>query len=106
MLEGKVREAEMFVTRALKINETAYEDDHISHIEVVKSLKLLSTLHSKQGQPHKATPLLRRCVEIQESLFGSDHPDTVETQKWLVKCTANIEDSYLFDSTLESAGIA
>ena len=25
-------------------------------------------------------------------------PDTIETQKWLVKCTANIEDSYQFSS--------
>jgi hypothetical protein len=78
--EGKQREAQVLLERAVVIQEAALGD---SHPTVAATLGSLSNVLCDAAA---AVPLLERAVSINEQQLGSDHPATVASRVQLEDC--------------------
>jgi hypothetical protein len=72
--QGKLREAEVFLRRALEGRERILGRDHP---ETLSSVSNLGFLLLDQGKLSLAEPFLRRDLEGCEQTIGRDHPDTI-----------------------------
>ena len=95
LLEDKLRDAEMFLTRALQIIVGAHSKADLS---TIKALKLLSAVYNRQDRAHDAVPLLKRCLAMQDNLLGGDHPESVSTRKLLQEASVVTEASFMMSS--------
>jgi len=75
-LQGRYREAEPLLLRALAIREQALGSEHP---DVAQSLDNLAGLYHSQGYHREAEPLLRRALAIYESRLGAEHPGVAQS---------------------------
>jgi len=78
--EGKQREAQVLLERAVSIQEAALGE---SHPTVAATLGSLSNVVFDVAE---AVPLLQRAVSINEQTLGGDHPATVASRAQLAEC--------------------
>ncbi len=69
--QARFYEAELFIQRALEIDEVSFGKDHP---EVATALNNLANLYQDTNRLEKAEPLYKRALEIYEKAFGKEHP--------------------------------
>lgn len=78
--EGKQREAQLLLERAVSIQEAALGE---SHPTVAATLGSLSNVMLDVAD---AVPLLERALSINKESLGSEHPATVASRAQLEEC--------------------
>jgi tetratricopeptide (TPR) repeat protein len=69
---GSYLAAELFLKRAIAVEEKALGPDHLG---LAAMLDKLATLYQATGRPSAAEPLLKRAIAIDEKALGPEHPD-------------------------------
>jgi tetratricopeptide (TPR) repeat protein len=69
---GSYLAAELFLKRAIAVEEKALGPDHLG---LAAMLDKLATLYQATGRPGAAEPLLKRAIAIDEKALGPEHPD-------------------------------
>ena len=69
---GSYLTAELFLKRAIAVDEKAHGPDHPG---LAATLDKLATLYQATGRHGAAEPLLKRAVAIDEKALGPEHPD-------------------------------
>ena len=69
---GSYLAAELFLKRAIAVDEKAHGPDHPG---LAATLDKLATLYQATGRPGAAEPLLKRAIAIDEKALGPEHPD-------------------------------
>ncbi len=70
--QGRYRDAEPLLQRALRLSQQALGSEHPS---VATSLNNLAALYRSQGRYEEAKPLYQQALEMSRHLLGEAHPD-------------------------------
>lgn len=74
--EGRLREAEPFLARALQLQEKLHGQDHL---ESARAANALGELYRQLGELEQAEPLLERALDIRVSIWGDEHPEVAQS---------------------------
>jgi len=74
--QGRLREAEPFMARALQLQEKLHGPEHL---ESARAANALGELYRQMQELEQASPLLERALDIRVSVWGDEHPEVAQS---------------------------